>query len=197
MSKPFAIIVGAGPSGFILSLLLARAGLEVQLLDEADKPDDRPRATHYGPVAMAELERAGVVPDILAKGFMPNGITWRKLDGTVLIHLPTSMIKDQSNHQVVCLPLDQLGEILSDHLRRQPNARVSWKHKVVGVGQRDGEAWVDVETPDGKQRQYAFYVIGCDGANSQVRRSLFGDEDFPGWTWNKQIIATNVSAYIL
>jgi len=38
----------------------------------------------------------------------------------------------------------------------------------------------------------ADYVIGCDGANSKVRRSLFGDWNFPGFTWGEQIVATNL-----
>ncbi|KAF4917623.1 FAD-dependent monooxygenase terC [Colletotrichum viniferum] len=33
MSRPFVIIVGAGPCGLLLALLLAKAGLEVQLVD--------------------------------------------------------------------------------------------------------------------------------------------------------------------
>jgi 2-polyprenyl-6-methoxyphenol hydroxylase-like FAD-dependent oxidoreductase len=35
--------------------------------------------------------------------------------------------------------------------------------------------------------------LGCDGANSQVRKSLFGKE-YPGETLHSQIIATNVSS---
>jgi 2-polyprenyl-6-methoxyphenol hydroxylase-like FAD-dependent oxidoreductase len=36
------------------------------------------------------------------------------------------------------------------------------------------------------------YVVGCDGANSTVRRKLFGEMVFPGFTWDEQIVATNV-----
>jgi 2-polyprenyl-6-methoxyphenol hydroxylase-like FAD-dependent oxidoreductase len=70
---------------------------------------------------------------------------------------------------------------------------VEWESRVVGVGQ-DGEgAWCEVEGPGGERRVVkGGYVVGCDGANSVVRKSLFGDE-FPGFTWDAQIIATNVS----
>jgi 2-polyprenyl-6-methoxyphenol hydroxylase-like FAD-dependent oxidoreductase len=37
----------------------------------------------------------------------------------------------------------------------------------------------------------ADYVVGCDG-DSIVRRKLFGEMVFPGFTWDKQIVATNV-----
>lgn len=38
----------------------------------------------------------------------------------------------------------------------------------------------------------ADYIVGCDGANSIVRRNLFGDMVFPGFTWDKQIVATSM-----
>lgn len=68
-------------------------------------------------------------------------------------------------------------------------ATIEWESKVTGTGQDGEKAWVEIE---GKGRREADYVVGCDGANSIVRRSLFGDE-FPGFTWDAQIIATNVS----
>ncbi|KAL2256729.1 hypothetical protein VTK26DRAFT_1218 [Humicola hyalothermophila] len=72
---------------------------------------------------------------------------------------------------------------------------VSWEHRVVGVGQDDEGAWVEVmvKGEGGEERKEvikADYVVGCDGANSAVRKALFGNE-FPGFTWEEQIIATN------
>lgn len=92
---------------------------------------------------------------------------------------------------MVVLPLDQLGKLLVEHLQRQPSARLRWSHRVVKVGQEEGHAWVDAETPSGRHRLQADYIVGCDGASSTVRRELFGPE-YPGETLNTQIIATNV-----
>jgi 2-polyprenyl-6-methoxyphenol hydroxylase-like FAD-dependent oxidoreductase len=189
-NKPWAIIVGAGPSGLLLGLLLAKRGVPVQIVDLSDKLDEQPRATHYGPPAMYELRRAGVADDVRAAGFMPDGVAWRKLDGTFLAGIEMT---EPDVDRLACLPLNKLGKILQDHLSKQPTATVSWGHKVTSVGQDDDKAWVDVETPDGPRRLEAPYVVGCDGANSQVRRSLFGDWEFPGKTWDEQIVATNVS----
>lgn len=80
---------------------------------------------------------------------------------------------------------------------RKYGGEVEFDAEVVGVGQdEDGEvggrAWVEVKRKGGEvEREEADYVVGCDGANSIVRRSLFGDQ-FPGFTWDAQIIATNV-----
>ena len=189
--KPWVIIVGAGPSGLLLGLLLAKRGIPVHLLDLSNKLDEQPRATHYAAPAMYELRRAGVLEDLRAAGFMPDGVCWRKLDGTYLAGLNATVLGDDPD-RMVCLPLNRLGKILYDHLQRQPSATVSWDHKVVAIGQDADKAWAKVETSEGSKTLEAPYIVGCDGANSQVRRSLFGDKLFPGKTWDERIVATNV-----
>ncbi|KAL2435615.1 FAD-dependent monooxygenase terC [Exophiala dermatitidis] len=188
--NPWVIIVGAGPSGLLLELLLAKRGIPVQILDFGNKLDEQPRATHYGPPAMYELRRAGVTDDLRAAGFLPNGVAWRKLDGTFIAGVDATVNADDPD-RMVCLPLNKLGRILYDHLSRYPSATVSWGHKVVSIGQDAEKAWVNVETPEGDKTLEASYIVGCDGANSQIRRSLFGDKEFPGKTWDEQIVATN------
>ncbi|KAJ5929083.1 hypothetical protein N7454_006931 [Penicillium verhagenii] len=185
------IIVGAGPSGLILGLLLAKQGIEVELLDAGSKIDDQPRAAHYASPAVYELGRAGVLEDIKARGFQPAGFAWRQFDGTFIAGMSHAVLPDDYPTKMVVLPLDQLGELLFEHIQRQPTAQVKWSHRVVRIGQDEGRAWVESETPTGPQRSEADYVIGCDGASSTVRRELFGPE-YPGETLNAQIIATNV-----
>lgn len=190
--KPWVIVVGAGPAGLLLALMLAKKGIQVQVLDSEKTLDNRPRATHYGNPAMYELARAGVADQIREAGFVPEGVCWRKLDGTMLAHLDANVLGDDPN-RMACLGLNQVSQIIYKNLIAQPSAEVKWQHKVTGLGQDKDQAWVDVETPEGKQRLEATYVVGCDGANSQIRRSLFGDWEFPGKTWAEQIVATNVS----
>ncbi|TVY45823.1 FAD-dependent monooxygenase [Lachnellula subtilissima] len=184
------IVVGAGPAGLLLSLLLSKKGISTQVLDGLEKLDSQPRATHYAPPAVVELARAGVLDDVRAEGFISRTICWRKLDGEYIAGLDGGVL-DGAPDQLTCLPLDKLGRILYKHLKLQPNAEVLWQHKVTSLGQSDDKAWVEVETPTGTKRMEADYIVGCDGATSQIRRSLFGDLNFPGKTWDEQIVATN------
>ncbi|VUC37790.1 unnamed protein product [Clonostachys rosea] len=184
------IIVGAGPSGLLLALLLAQAGIPVTILDMQADLDTNPRATHYSTPAMYELNRAGVGDDLRSRGFMPDGVSWRKLDGTRLVKVHNHVVKDHAT-RMTCLPLDQLGKLLREHITKYEGIRVLFDHKVVQIDQNADEARVDVETPSGRKTFKADYIIGCDGANSQIRRSLFGDWEFPGKTWQYQIVATN------
>ncbi|KIV91183.1 hypothetical protein, variant [Exophiala mesophila] len=189
---PWAIIVGAGPSGLLLALMLARKGVPVHVLEASNELDDSPRAAYYGPPAAYELRRAGVIDDVRKEGFDPVITCWRKLDGTYLGGFDNSINFDDPD-RLATLPLAQLDRLLYRHVSAHPSAKVSFNHKVVDLGQDKDKAWVDVETPEGNKRLEATYIVGCDGASSTVRRKLYGDTDFPGYTWDKQIVATNVA----
>ncbi|KAL2871040.1 uncharacterized protein BJX67DRAFT_213318 [Aspergillus lucknowensis] len=191
MALKKVVIVGAGPSGLLLSLLLSKQGVQVDLLDAEAKVSDKPRAAHYASPAAYELDRAGVLDDVRKRGFVLKTMAWRKPDTTFVAGITMEHLPADYPHCMVVLPLDQLGELLVEHIQRQPTADLKWSHRVTKVGQDADHAWVDVETPTGQQRLQADYVIGCDGASSTVRRELFGPE-YPGETLNAQIIATNV-----
>ena len=186
------IIVGAGPTGLILGLLLAKQGIHVDILDASATLDKQPRAAHYASPAAFELDRAGVLDHVTARGINHKKMAWRKINTeTVATMRLDRMPEDRKRHSLVVLPLGQLGEILYGHLKRQPTVSVRWSHRVVKVGQDGDKAWVDVETGNGKKRFEGDYVLGCDGASSTVRRELFGPE-YPGETLNVQLVATNV-----
>jgi 2-polyprenyl-6-methoxyphenol hydroxylase-like FAD-dependent oxidoreductase len=194
------IVVGAGPSGLLLTLLLARAGVTVQLLEMTRELDRNPRATHYMEPSCYELDRAGVLDEVRAAGFFPTGVSWRKLNDSRsrLVKmdnpLPPPGEEDMPahRHRAVCLPLHELGKILERHILNQPTAKILYDYKVGAIGESDGNAWVQASTPDGEIKLEADYVVGCDGGNSTVRRLLFGEGVFPGLTWTEQVIATNV-----
>ncbi|THW20185.1 FAD binding domain-containing protein [Aureobasidium pullulans] len=189
------IVVGAGPSGLLLSLLLIRAGIKVHLLDAAPTLDDQPRAAHYGPPAIPDLRRAGILDKIKSQGMTLNTMCWRKLDQTYIAGMDTSETlsndPEYGDVRTVSLALQTLDALMLEEFEKE-GGQVSWEHRVLDVEQDDSKVSIKVQTPDENEKTIeADYVVGCDGANSVVRKSLFG-EDFPGFTWNqKQIVATN------
>ena len=119
-------------------------------------------------------------------------MTWRKIDGSVITSI-TDVAQPGTPDALTVLPLNMLGKVLLSHCEGNANVTVLWNKKVVDVG-TDGDgkgAWAKVQGEQGEETWTADYICGCDGANSQVRKSLFGNE-FPGHTWDAQIIATNV-----
>ncbi|KAK3939646.1 FAD/NAD(P)-binding domain-containing protein [Diplogelasinospora grovesii] len=199
------IVVGAGPSGLLLTLLLSQSGIPVTLLEQTSGLDTNTRASHYTPESCFEFDRAGVLDIIRSEGFSPNGVSWRKLDEhkTRLVKLqnpdPTPEEENQlpHRHRMVCLPLHRLGKILEDAVEQQPTATVHYGYKVTDINQAESKAQVTVaiSDPNGNPETEvleADYIVGCDGANSTVRRKLFGEMVYPGFTHDQQIVATNV-----
>lgn len=129
--------------------------------------------------------------EVRERGFVTwGGIQWRDVDGTLLARFnPDAIPKDYRLH---CLPLGKLCSLVKEHLDRRSNVEVRYIHTVFKIDQTEARARVWAETPHGEQSFEADYIVGCDGASSQIRRALFGD-DFPGRTWDEQIVATNVS----
>lgn len=154
--------------------------------------DYRPRAAHYAPPAALELQKAGVLDDVTKRGFNPEGVCWRRFNGEYLAGVDMAIDKEDPLRMVV-LPLGMLGEVLVNHVGKHPSIKVYWDHEVIAVSETDGGAQVTAKSPEGDKTFKGDYVVGCDGANSKVRRALFGDWNYPGKTWDEWVVATNVS----
>ncbi|KXT02994.1 hypothetical protein AC578_645 [Pseudocercospora eumusae] len=184
------LVVGAGPSGMLLALLLAKHAIKVTIVEKTAELDKQPRASFYGAPSIFEFKRAGIWDDVDREAYHASGVCWRYLDGTYIAGIESSQLpKDLRN---VSLPLDELLPLIKKHLDRYPSAEVLMSHEVFAIGQDEKQAWVDVKTPEGEKRLFASYIAGCDGGQSTVRRLLLGPSSFPGKTWDKQIVATNV-----
>lgn len=192
------IIVGAGPAGLIIALMLAQKGISATVLEKSTEIDRNPRASFYSSPTIHELKRAGLMEDIMRSAFIPDGVSWRYLGGEKKwekICTIRANCLPGADPSIISLPLDQLLPLMAEHISRYPSAKILLGHEVLSTGQDRDKAWVNVQTPEGEERFEADYILGCDGANSKVRRDLLGD-DFPGFTWDKQIVATNVSCQL-
>ena len=74
------IVVGGGPVGSVLAMLLGRSGTRTLILEQASFPRDKPCGEGLMPGGVAILERLGL--DLAREGFPAlAGISYRTLDG--------------------------------------------------------------------------------------------------------------------
>ncbi|TIC90435.1 Para-nitrophenol 4-monooxygenase [Colletotrichum higginsianum] len=164
-ARPFKKVLPS-PAGLLLAILLANDGVEVQVLEAAGDVDRRPRAAYYGTASIPDLKRAGVLDEIRNLGFPPTSFTSRQFGGdyTCLGLLDTNIIADVDGQDLrsACLPQQDLLEIFVRRVESNPLVKISWQHKVLGVGHDKQSAWVDVETAEGKTTIEADYVTYYD-----------------------------------
>src|ERR1700761_9489863 len=96
---------------------------------------------------------------------------------------------------ITVYPVGQMCELLERELNDRAGIKIHWGSKVVdikaGLENHDKHATVQAEEDGQLQGYSADYVVGTDGGNSTVRRLMFGKRNFPGFSWEEQIVATN------
>ena len=191
MAPMSVIIVGGGPSGLLLARLLAQSGLRnIRLLERDPGPTHDYRAFLYQPIAFHEFQRAGIWDEVQAKATPLRSVCWRDAAdaGKRLFGMPS---KD-----TLLMSLNTLTGIIRTQLEQSNQGQILYGHEVTDVGQDGDIAWVDVQTPQGRRRMDASYVIGCDGGQSTVRKLAFGPGAMKGFTWDKQLVTADVSAVL-
>src|SRR5262245_66539060 len=63
-----ALVVGAGPTGLVAALSLAKAGLSVEIIDEAWRPAGHSYALALHPRSLLLLDELGVAAAAVAEG---------------------------------------------------------------------------------------------------------------------------------
>ena len=193
------IIVGAGPSGLLLALLLAtlKPRPSITILDAAETLNWAPRATHHASPAIKLFRKLGLLEEIRRDGYMPEKLCWRKLNGERLAGFDRTVIHDGGldGDGLTVYSVGPLCGLLERELKARAGITVTWGSKVMeiesGLQSNDQKATVKVEEKGESKTYTADYVVGTDGGNSTVRRLMFGKRNFPGFTWEEQIVATN------
>ncbi|KAF4547821.1 FAD-binding domain-containing protein 64 [Elsinoe fawcettii] len=191
------IIVGAGPVGLLTALNLARLSVSVLVLERGPGIDQSPRATSYQPCAMAELEEAGVLDDVMAKSMVNDVLSYWVGRGKDKQRVATVEKREGGEKFKSGINCGQgvLAETIQSHLERHYGqyAKIAFDKTVEGIEQsRDlVEVTCNDRHSDRTVKYRCDWLVGADGAGSAVRRLL--GIDFEGFSWPKEdFVATNV-----
>src|SRR5207253_2944482 len=164
-----AVIAGGGPAGMMLGLLLARAGVNVTVLEKhADFFRDF-RGDTVHPSTLEILYELGILDDFLK---LPHSKV-RKLTGQ--IGDTTLTLADFSHLPVHCkflvfMPQWDFLNFLAERARAYPSFSLEMEAEVSGLlFEGDRVAGVRVRAPQGERQLRADLVIAADGRDSHVR----------------------------
>jgi 2-polyprenyl-6-methoxyphenol hydroxylase-like FAD-dependent oxidoreductase len=160
------LVVGAGPTGLMLANWLVKLGVDVIIVDGKDGPTRESRALvvqarsleiydqlGLGDLVLAAAQRA----DALAPGYLDRAFGRVPLGplGRGVTPYPYLEVLEQSRNE----------EILHENLQKL-GFGVRWETAVTAVKQTDS----GVEAKVGNDTVRARFCVGCDGANSAIRK---------------------------
>lgn len=175
------LIAGAGPTGLMLALRLARHGIPLRIIDQAAGPGHASRAMTVHARTLEFYRQMGLADEIVAHGVRIEALHLR-----------------ERGEEVACLPLKDIGAGLSpypfvlaypqdDHERflvrqlKLAGIEVEWNTALSDFSQDEQGIHALLERDGVESQCDARFLCGCDGAHSRVREVL--QLGFPGGTY--------------
>lgn len=171
--KTQVVIIGAGPSGLSLAAQLVRYGIDFIIIDknEGITPFSKALGVHartleiYEQLGLAQqaIEQGQIASEIkmIVNGHVQGGFNLGTL-GSHLSPYPFMLILEQSKNE----------QLLYDYLN-QRNVDVRWQTECVAFEQNEQSVKARIKDASGQEQLIeADYLVGCDGARSNIRQQL-------------------------
>lgn len=183
------VIVGGGPVGLCAALDLAKHGRKCVVLNAADTVSVGSRAICWSKRTLEICDRLGIGAPVLEKG-----ITWK--NGRVFAgneNLYNFDLLPEAGHQYPAfVNLQQYYFELFAVEAAEATGLIDlrWKSKATHIEDKGDHILLEIETPEGKYRLEADYVLAADGARSGIRRQM--GLDFKGQVFEDRFLIADV-----
>jgi 2-polyprenyl-6-methoxyphenol hydroxylase-like FAD-dependent oxidoreductase len=166
-------IVGWGPVGQTLAILLGQRGWRVAVFEKQPIAYPRPRAVHFDHEVARILQAAGLGEELPRLSEPADVYEWRNAAGETLLRIGANDAGLSGWPEANMFSQPDLERALDARARALPGVQIRRACEVVDLRPSGDDVALVVTGPDGDHSQVrARYVAGCDGANSFVRRHL-------------------------
>jgi 2-polyprenyl-6-methoxyphenol hydroxylase-like FAD-dependent oxidoreductase len=175
------LVVGYGPVGQTLTILLARQGHRVVVLERQERPYPRPRAVHFDDEIARVFAAAGLGEQTAAISQPSGEYDWRNAEGRTLLHFDWGAAGPSGWPEANMFSQPQLESVLAAAAGSFPSVEVRRGWEAIALTDHGDHVETLARFPGGKggsggeggeRSVRARYVVGCDGANSFVREQL-------------------------
>jgi 3-(3-hydroxy-phenyl)propionate hydroxylase len=184
------LITGAGPVGLVAAANLVRHGVPVTVFEGGPDLSTESRASTFHPPTLDMLGDLDVARPLIAQGLIAPKFQYRNRRDGLIAQFDFSDIAEATRHpfRLQC-EQSKLTRIICDRLRGEQNFDIAFSSPVRNVTQTTDNITVTVER-DGKSETQSYrWLIGADGARSDVRRSL--GIEFEGFTWPERYLVVS------
>lgn len=168
-------IVGFGPVGATLANLLARYGLRVAIIEQAEGIYDKPRAITVDHEVLRVFQACGLSEIIETRTAPHPGTHYLGVDGDIIkVFDPLSPPYPLGWIPTATFVQPEFEKVLRDQLKTFPKVHVFLATRAVSFSEDAEGISLAVEPAEGGASQHlkARYLVACDGANSFVRKRL-------------------------
>jgi 2-polyprenyl-6-methoxyphenol hydroxylase-like FAD-dependent oxidoreductase len=193
MNETQVLIVGAGPTGLALALFMAKAGVKPMIIDKNSGPGQASRAMGVQARTLEFYRQLGFADEIVDRGIKIEELRLRTQEH-VISRVPMKDFGDGLSPYpfLLSFPQDEHERLLVEKLSTA-GIEVQWNTALSDLEDMHDYVRVTLTRGDGNLQDYsALYVVGCDGAHSEVRRDL--GLNFPGGTYEKTYYVADVQA---
>jgi 2-polyprenyl-6-methoxyphenol hydroxylase-like FAD-dependent oxidoreductase len=193
MTRSDVLIVGAGPTGLVLALWLAKLDVKVRIIDKTAEPGTTSRALAVQARTLELYRQLDLADEVIARGHkVPAVNLWVRGEPTA--RLPFEAIgKDLTPYSFLQIfPQDEHERLLISRLEGL-GVSVERQTELLGFTDEGGQVTARLRRPDGSEESCEVrYIAGCDGAHSRVRETI--GAGFPGGTYRQIFYVADVEA---
>ncbi len=166
-------IVGGGPAGIVLALLLARQGIDVTVLEKHKDFNRDFRGDTIHAATLRVMRELGLLEALLQLPHRRFERFQASLGGRTYTIADFTTLPPPTNF-IALMPQWDLLNFLAAETHKYPNARILMEHKVTGLLQDPSPSpshparilGARAETPAGPVEIHAALTVGCDGRHA-------------------------------
>ena len=187
MERTQVVIAGAGPVGAVAGYYLAKAGIDVVVLEAGVATFPDLRASTYHPPTLEMLDELGVLEDMIPQGLKAPIYQFRDRQTDETFEFDLGELKGDLKFpfRLQCEQF-KMTSLLAERISATQSGRVEFGHRVVSFTQDSEGVDIFVETSLEIKHYRADYLIAADGASSIVRKWL--GIDFEGFSYPEKFL---------
>ncbi len=167
MTKPSALVVGAGPTGMTSAIELARAGFDVRIVDKSADKAKHSQALVIQARTLEQFQRYGLAAKAVAQGRRITSANFYS-EGKEIVHFTLDKIASRYPFALF-IPQSETEDLLNETMESL-GVKTERRVELESLAQGDEEVLVTLRHADGSTEAIKpRWVIGCDGAHSTIR----------------------------